>query len=127
MLLTLLFRNQIYGESNSPFLMKASDLPKLMMVCGIGYMLIYFIFFLMYSHALKNSNELQLISMEVFDTKTKMYKNLILILIGIISVAVAFLVPPDQAGIAGIAYGLIGPALTIFYTRRKKIKRNLKI
>jgi len=126
-LFTLVFSNQIYGENKSPFLMKVSDLPKLMMVYGIGYMMIYIIFYFLYRHALKKSNELQLTTLEIFDTKTKIYKNIIFIIIGIISITVAFLVPPGQAGIAGIVYGLIGPALTIFYTRRKKIKRNLTI
>lgn len=126
-LFTLLFSNQIYGESNSPFLMKVSDFPKLMMVYGIGYILIYLLFSLMYRHALKKAKELQLTPSEIFDTKTKMYKNLILIIIGILSVVVAFLVPANQAGIAGIVYGLIGPALTIFYSRRKKLKRKLSL
>ncbi|MEO8821105.1 MAG: TMEM175 family protein [Ginsengibacter sp.] len=126
-LFTLLFSSQIYGNNNSPFLMKGSDLPKLMMIYGIGYILIYLIFSLMYKHALKKSDELQLTSPEIFDTKTKIYKNFILITIGIFSVLVAFLLPADQAGIAGLVYGLIGPALTIFYSRRKKIRRKLSL
>lgn len=126
-LFTLLFSNQIYGENNSPFLMKVSDFPKLMMIYGVGYILIYLLFSLMYLHALKKANELQLTPAEIFDTKTKMYKNSILILIGILSVAVAFLVPADQAGIAGLVYILIGPGLTIFYSGRKKIKRKLTL
>jgi uncharacterized membrane protein len=126
-LFTVLFSNQIYGENNSPFLMKTSDFPKLMMIYGIGYVLIYLLFSLMYRHALKKANELQMTSGEIFETKTKIYKYLILILIGIISVTVAFLVPADQAGLAGIVYVLIGPALTIFYSLRNKLKRKLKI
>ena len=107
--------------------MKTSDFPKLMMIYGIGYVLIYLLFSLMYRHALKKANELQMTSGEIFETKTKIYKYLILILIGIISVTVAFLVPADQAGLAGIVYVLIGPALTIFYSLRNKLKRKLKI
>jgi uncharacterized membrane protein len=123
-LFTLLFSGQIYGE-HSPFVMKITDVPMLMIIYGIGYILIYFLFFLMYSHALRKAEYLQLTPAEIFDTQTKKYKNLILIAVGIVSVIVACLVAPERAGIAGWIYVLIGPALSFFYSWRKKQKLKL--
>lgn len=126
-LFTLVFSDQIYGTGQSPFLIKVTEFPMLMMIYGLGYILIYFLFALMYIHALKKSEELQLLPAEIFDTKTKLFKNFVLIAVGILSVLVAFLLPAAQAGIAGLVYVLIGPALSFFYARRGRIKRKLKI
>ena len=124
-LFTLLFSGQIYGEGHSPFKMQARDFPKLMMIYGIGYNLIYLLFSFMYIHALKKGVELQLTAGEVFDTKTKLYKNIILIAIGLLSVFVSQIFPPEDAGIAGMVYILIGPALSIFYSYRTVRKRKV--
>jgi hypothetical protein len=102
-------------------------MPKLMAVYGTGYVFIYLLFLLLYSHALKKATELELLPVEIFDTKTKLYKFYILIAVGVLSVIVAFLVAPDKAGIAGFVYILIGPALSVFYTRRERLKRKLGI
>lgn len=123
-LFTLLFSNQIYG-ANSPFVIKVTDFPKLMAIYGIGYILIYLLFSLMYGHALKKAKYLELTPGEIFDTKTKWYKNFILIAIGILSVLVAFFVPAESAGIAGLVYIIIGPALSFFYSFRGKLRRKL--
>lgn len=123
-LFTLIFSDQIYG-ANSPFVIKVNDFPKLMAIYGIGYILIYLLFSLMYGHALRRSKYLELTPGEIFDTKTKWYKNFILIAIGIVSVLVAFFVPAESAGIAGLVYIIIGPALSFFYSFRGKLRRKL--
>ena len=124
-LFTLVFSDQIYGAGHSPFLMKITDVPKLMAIYGIGYILIYLLFLLLYVHALKKAKDLELTSVEIFETKTRLYKNFILISVGILSVIVAFIVTPINAGIAGLVYILIGPALSIFYGRRSALRRKL--
>jgi uncharacterized membrane protein len=124
-LFTLVFSSQIYGNGGSPFVIRLSDVPKLMIIYSIGYISIYLLFSFMYIHALKKSIELELTPLEKFETKTKLYKNYILVLIGIISVIVAFVVPATNAGLAGLLYILIGPALSIFYAKRARIRRRL--
>lgn len=126
-LFTLVFSNQIYGPDGSPFVIKLEDVPKLMIVYGLGYLLIYLLFSFMYMHALKKSSELELTPGETFETKTKLYKSFILILIGLASIIVAMVVPAENAGLAGLTYILIGPALSIFYSKRSSLKRKLKI
>jgi uncharacterized membrane protein len=126
-LFTLVFSGQIYEAGHSQFTLQVADMPKLMAVYGTGYVFIYLLFLLLYSHALKKATELELLPVEIFDTKTKLYKFYILIAVGVLSVIVAFLVAPDKAGIAGFVYILIGPALSVFYTRRERLKRKLGI
>ena len=126
-LFTLVFSNQIYGADASPFVIRLDDVPKLMIVYGAGYLLIYCLFALMYMHALKKSSELELNRSEIFETKTKLYKSFILILIGIASIIVAIIAPAENAGLAGLTYILIGPALSVFYTKRNRNRRRLKI
>ena len=126
-LFTLVFSNQIYGAGASPFVIRLDDVPKLMIVYGVGYLLIYLLFALMYIHALKKSSELELNRGEIFETKTKLYKSFILILIGIASIIVAIIAPAENAGLAGLTYILIGPALSVFYTKRNRNRRRLKI
>ena len=124
-LFTLLFSDQIYGYNHSPLIMAMADVPKLMVIYGTGYILIYFLFSMMYLHAIKKRIQLQLTDTEIFDTKTKIYKNAILIFIGIISVIVSLALKPENTGLAGFVYFLIGPAFTIFFRYRTSRKRKL--
>lgn len=126
-LFTLVFSDQIYGAGHSPFVIKVTDIPKLMAIYGTGYILIYTLFSIMYLHALKKAKELELSSGEIFDTKTKLYKDFILIATGILSIIVASIIPLNIAGLAGLVYILLGPALSIFYLKRHKLKLKLKI
>ncbi|MEP6617289.1 MAG: TMEM175 family protein [Ginsengibacter sp.] len=122
-LFTLIFSKQIYGAGNSPFHMSLEDTPKLMMIYGTGYILIYILFFFMYLHALDKKVELGLTSSETFDTKSTLYAKLLLISIGMLSVMTAFLLPTRYSGLSGMVYMLIGPAFTIFYSIRNRMKK----
>jgi len=123
-LFTLIFSGQIYGE-NSPFRIVADDVPKLMFIYGVGFISIYFVFFLMYLHALHKKEELHLNSVEQFDTKTKILSHMIMMIVGILSVIISQIIPPSATGIAGGIYFLIGPAVTLLHTIRGRRRRNL--
>ena len=125
-LFTLIFSNQIYGQGHSPFIMDLNDTPKLMMIYGAGYILIYVLFFCMYIHALKNKETLELTPVEVYDTKSKLYAKLLLISIGLLSILTAIILPAKNAGLSGMVYVLIGPAFTIYYGSRGKSRRKFE-
>ncbi len=125
-LFTLIFSNQIYGEGHSPFVMAPHDLPTLMMIYGIGYMLIYILFFFMYIHALRKKQELKLSPSEIFDTRSTLYANCIHIIIGLLSVIASQILPLNYAGLAGFVYILIGPSFAIFYSYRGRKKREFE-
>ncbi len=113
------------GDNQSTLAIKARDIPKLMIIYAAGYVAIYFLFSFMYLHAFKKRKELELTASEIFETKTKIYKNVILIIIGFLSIIVALILNPERAGLAGFAYFLIGPVFSIFYRYRSSQKRKL--
>lgn len=124
-LFSLLFSDSIYGPGKSPFSIDLKQLPLLMIIYGVGYIMIYIILTLLYAHALSKKTVLDLSATEAFDTRTKIYSQIVMISIGALSILLALFLPPKLAGLAGWIYPLIGVALTIFYTRRTKIRRRL--
>ena len=115
----------IFNSTGAPMIMREMDIRNLMLIYGGGYICIYFLFFLMHLHALSKKGELELTPAEVFDTRTTIFKNAILIIIGFISIVVALLLQPLQAGFAGMVYFLIGPAFSIFFKIRAAKKNKL--
>lgn len=124
-LFTLLFSDQIYGIGKSPFIMEKGDIGKLMTIYGIGFIFIYLLFFFMYLHAYKKRKLLDLNALELYDTKTRLYKNMVMIAIGLVSIFLSLVLADDSAGLSGLSYFLIGPAMSIFYSYRGKKKRLL--
>ena len=115
-LFTVLFQDMIYGKGHSPFVIYREDVKGLMTAFGLGFIFIYLILLGLYIHAYRKREQMQLTKVEEFDTKTNMYKNMLLCLIGISA--------------AGFVYCSIGPAVSIFYTmrgrQRKRIISNLQ-
>jgi uncharacterized membrane protein len=124
-LFTLLFSKQIYGNAHSPLVILPTNVPTLMEIYGVGFISIYFLFCIMYLHVRRKKVGLQLTEGELFETNSKIYKTLIFICTGIISVVIALLLKPDMAGLSGFTYFLIAPALSIFYRFRSKRKKKL--
>ncbi len=124
-LFTLIFSGYIYGQGHSPFIMEMNDVPKLMIIYGVGYVLIQMLVFLMYLHAFRKKEELELTPLEIFDTKTFIYAKLVLMSIGLLSVLMSKALPVNNAGNAGLVYILIGPAFSVMHGYRGRKKRKL--
>jgi len=114
----------LFNNANDSLSMTGTDSQKLMLIYGSGYICIYLLFLLMHIHAFRKKIELKLTPSEIFDTHTKIYKNTILVSIGVISILFALLLKPERSGLAGFVYFLIGPAFSLFFRYRgaKKIK-----
>ena len=123
-LASLVFNNITYA-TQSPVEIEREQVPGLMCIYGTGYIIIYLLFFFMYAHASTKKEELELTPTELFDTKTRMWSQLILVTVGVLSVIVALVLPAEKSGMAGYIYFLIGPAFTFFYSFRRKIRRTL--
>ncbi|HSZ34668.1 MAG TPA: TMEM175 family protein [Puia sp.] len=121
-LFTLVFRNEIYGSAKAPLEISDQQGPILMQIYSLGYIAIYFLFTLMYTHAYKKADFLGLTTLERFDCKTDIYKQVILGSVGLASLICTFILPLNHLDISGYIYVLIGPALTIFFYSRKKIR-----
>lgn len=124
-LFTLIFSDDIYGAGKSPFSIKEGQIVQLMTIYGLGYIIIYAIFLLLYVHALRKKALLQLNQLELFDTRTKIYSHTILIGIGTLCIFLAYLFPPRMAGTSGMFYMLIGPAFWIYFGRRHRIRKRI--
>ena len=125
-LFSLIFGAAIYGVGKSPFsISRLEQIPQLMIVYGVGYVIIYGVFLMLYLHALRCRLRLELTAVEVFDTRSKMWSHVIMITFGIVSMLMALVLPARLGGASGWIYPFIGPAIWIFYVRRTKLRNRL--
>ncbi len=99
--------------------------PLLMIIYGLGYATVFFIFTLLYVHALRKQNDLELSRTEVYDTQTSILENAMMAAIGLFSAALAASLPASKAGLAGFAFFLIAVGRSIIGARRGEGRRKL--
>ncbi len=124
-LFTLMFSDQIYGTQKSPIKITAQQVPTLMAVYALGFIVIYSIFVLLYYNAYRKSKELGFTPIKKFDCKSDMYKEIIMVSIGFCSLLFSLLLKDESSGNAGLIYVLIFPTLSIYFFFRKRIRRKL--
>jgi len=76
---------------------------------GSGYVLLAFL----YLHALRRRQSLELTPLETFDTRASIVTHLLAAGVGLVSIAVALVVPVRLVGLAGYAYFLFAPVMTV--------------
>jgi uncharacterized membrane protein len=81
----------------------------MMRVYAIGFAAVFSLFALLYAHAYKLRNELQLNSVEVLQTRSMIQENIIMVVVGTVSFALTYKSP----AMAGWWYFVLGPALGI--------------
>lgn len=89
-----------------------------------GFMVIYLLFAAMYKNALSHREALNLTPSELFQTRSHMYGHLAVASVGLLSIIIAT-IDNGTRGWAGMIYFLIGPIMTIFYSKRHKKHREL--
>ncbi|MEO8712188.1 MAG: TMEM175 family protein [Parafilimonas sp.] len=102
------------------------QVPSLMYIYSAGYIIIYLLFFFMYLHACRKKDELELTAIELHDTKTRMWAQLILVMIGLLCVFTVSILPVERAGSAGFVFFLIGPVFSIYFSVRGKKRRKMQ-
>ena len=103
---TLLF-SEIMGASSDGF--GIHEASVVMRVYAVGWIAVFALMSLLYVHAYKLRRELGLNAAEVMETRMSLQENVLMALIGVVSLLVAF----KNATWAGWTYGVIGPALAI--------------
>lgn len=101
------------------------EMQQLMVVYSAGFIAVYLMLFSLFRHAWNKRSELQLSEVELFNLKTEMLQNIIMMSIASLSIAVALLLPNEKSGMAGMIYILIGPALSIFHSIRIRILKRM--
>jgi hypothetical protein len=108
-------------------MISGSDMADLMIIYGLGAASVFFVLALMYRYALKNSEELELNKIEVFDTKVSIRTNLLMGSVPIISVLMAIIFYSHwSAGmIAGFTYFLY--PIVMFTHGKYVVKARIKL
>jgi len=104
------------------FFKEPEQVVQLFQIYSSGFAAIYILFSLMYYHAYRKREELELTDSEVFETRTNIYRNMVMAGIGLLSVMIASL-GVQYVGMSGFIYILIGPAIAVTHSRRGKIHR----
>jgi uncharacterized membrane protein len=121
----LKFLFTLFLGNSSTISITREQVPQLMMIYAGGFIIIYFIFLLLYLRAYRKSRSLGLTPVETFDCKTIIYKESIMILIGLCSFFISAASHDESAGDAGYIYVLIWPLINILFYFRKKSRRKL--
>ena len=89
--------------------MSRAEWSDLMLIYGLGFIALYVIFALLYVHAYRQRDVLELSAAESYDTMAEIRQNVAMIVIGILSVALAVAGRPT---LSGMTYMLIAPTRT---------------
>jgi len=100
-------------------MIERNQFPRLMAIFSAGYIAVSVIFILLFVHALRKREALELEEREIFATKTTIGAAFINVTAGLASLSVALLAPARYAGFAGIVYPIIlTPGFTIYHAIR---------
>jgi len=101
-----------HGEPGGPAI-QPSQMPSLFVIYGSGIVAIYVLLALMYAHALRRRQALELTRLEAFDTRSSIVAHLLAAGVGLVSIATALIAPQRLVGLAGYAYFLFAPVMTV--------------
>jgi uncharacterized membrane protein len=85
---------------------------SLLIVYGLGGAAVFLVFVLLYRHAWRLREELELSPLERYDTRSAVRENLLTAAVPLLSVVMALLLPDHLVGLAGWMYLSYGPLLT---------------
>jgi uncharacterized membrane protein len=107
-----------------------ADMTQLMIIYGLGFVAVYSIFTLLFHHAYRMRDALDLDPVETYDTVTSMQSSAINVIIGLGSVIAAAFLPRNLIALSGWMYFLLGPTLGFHGAmrgrRRAKILTNIE-
>jgi uncharacterized membrane protein len=102
------------------------QMASLMTIFNLGYLAVFGVFVLLYWHAYRQRDALQLNELERFDTRESIQESALNCGIAIISLLIVFIGGAGRAGLAGMAYMLTPVVMTlngkIMGRRRKQLE-----
>ena len=105
---------------------RGGQFPVLMEIFSGGFLAVACVFLLLYSHALRKREALELNALEVFDTKISIGAAAINAFTAIASCAIAWLSPIRWVGFSGMIYVMLGPAFTIYFSLMARKRTQLE-
>jgi uncharacterized membrane protein len=122
--LKFLFELIFSGPENQAKMIEPGQIQLLMLIYSAGFLVIYILFFLMYRHAERQADELELTPRELYETQTNKYINLICMGVCLIAISVA-LIAKERAGMSGFVYCSFPIVYSTWYSYRGKKRRKL--
>lgn len=89
------------------------QIPTLMIIYGLGYASVFLVLSLMYVHAWRLRNALELNEVEMYITRRSLVDNLAMVGFGLLCALLAWMLPPHRAGLAGFVFAFIGIYFTV--------------
>jgi uncharacterized membrane protein len=102
----------------------ARQIPALMVIYSLGYIAVCILFALLYHYAYTKRTELELNEYEALRTIHAVIFQLSFAGVGLLVIALALLLPVEQAGYAGVLYsmnGVVGVALGSILGKRERL------
>ena len=103
-----------------------SQVATLMLIFGIGYIAVFALFVLLYRHAYRNRERLELNELEVFDTRTDIRENAINVGIAAVSIVIATVGGSRYGPLSGMAYMLTPVIMSVHGFRNGRRRKQLE-
>ena len=100
-------------NGNVEAVIEHEQVASLMIIFDVGYLAVFAVFFLLFWHAYRKRKDLELNELEVFDTRNSLQEMALNCGIALLSLAIVLFGGPNYAGLAGLAYMLIGVAMGV--------------
>ncbi|MBV9773906.1 MAG: DUF1211 domain-containing protein [Gemmatimonadetes bacterium] len=96
--------------------------PTMMLVFGLGYAAVFLVFALLYHHAYRRRETLDLTPLEAYHTLDNVRENLLNVAIAALSIWVAYRGSRNAPMLSGLTYALVGPVMTMhgFWSARRR-------
>jgi uncharacterized membrane protein len=110
---------------DAPHLETAVQSDTLYLIYGLGFAGVWSLYAILYLHALRKRDQLQLNAMEVLMTRASFFDYLIQIGVCLLSIALA--ITTDNNSLPGLIYFLIGPLATLngwWFGRKRRVLAN---
>lgn len=99
------------GGHSTEEILTLAQVPMLFVIYGTGVLATFGILALLYAHAYRRRDQLELSAVEVLDARVDIYRNIGVASVGLVSMTLAVIlgaVAPRTVGIAGFFYAVIG-------------------
>jgi len=124
---TLILNGAEMQHKYGPALVRDADAPVMMMIYAAGFASVFLIFVVLHIHAYRQRESLELTELERYDTRTSIIENGILTGVGVVSLVLAFLLPPSRQAIPGLWFMVIPVLMTINGAVRGKRRRRYQV
>lgn len=118
-------------DGTTAMMVTPGQTAKLMIIFGVGYVMVFFIFVLLYLNAYRRRSELDLNELEKFDTRGEIQESVINVAVGLVSISLASIGGPRYAAMSGWMYMLLGPVMAangfIMGARRQKLEQRFAV